>query len=359
MKKTGLVALRNAVKGIGVTFLFFTFLSFLLFSMFCTYGGEAVAAEKQIKLRLAQFTKDNHHSSVAIKWWGDEFMKRTGGKVKVEYYFGQKLVKMKQQFDALRTGMADLGCYVAVWMPAKAPIFTIGGMPGMPTDDFYTTVVAAQKLGKTEAAQKEFTGNNVHFLAAVGHSGDFIYSKKPINRLEDIKGINVATWGYYSHAFKIWGANPVSIPSPEIYDAIKRGVADATNKPLSQGVSMAMYEISPYIMTPKIGVNVVFPLVMNLDTWKRLPPDIQKTATEVSEEFPKKIAEIFEKGDQEAIAKLKEKGATFTKLPDKDVTKMREMVASLLDKWADDMNKKGIPGTELKNKYLGWLQGKN
>ena len=206
---------------------------------------------------------------------------------------------------------------------------------------------------------KEFTGNNVHFLTANGHTGDYIYSDKPINRLDDLKGMSIASWGYYSRAFKIWGAKPASIPSPEIYDALKRGVVNGCNKPLFQGVSMALWEVAPNVMTPKIGLNVVVPLVMNLDTWKKLPPDLKKVVDEVSAEYPKKDAEIFKKIDEDAMAKMKSEGMNFTKLPDEDVAKMKGMVASLWDAWAEDMNKKGIPGTELKDKYYGWLQGKD
>jgi len=345
-------------KGGSVIFMIFVAIFLMFFSMSGIYEGEAQAADAQFTFRLAQFTKETAGESVVMKWWGDEVMKRSGGRIKVEYYFGQKLVKMREQYDALRTGMADVGAYVSVWMPAKAPIFTIGGMPGMPTDDFYTTLVAASKLGKTEAAQKEFTGNNVHFLTANGHTGDYIYSDKPINRLDDLKGMSIATWGYYSRAFMIWGAKPASIPSPEIYDGLKRGVVAGCNKPLFQGVSMAMWEVAPNVMTPKIGVNVVVPLVMNLDTWKKLPPDLKKIVDEVSAEYPKKDAEIFKKIDEDAIAKMKSEGMTFTELPAEDLAKMKEMVTSLWDDWAEEMNKKGLPGTELKNKYYGWLQGK-
>jgi len=358
MKKVRSGVLSSEARCTGVKYFLCIGLLLIFASVLCVHVGDAVAAEEQITLRLAQFTKETAGESIVMKWWGDEVMKRSGGKIKVEYYFGEKLVKMREQYDAIRTGMADLGAYVSVWMPAKAPIFTIGGMPGMPTDDFYTTLVAASKLGKTEAAQKEFTGNNVHFLTANGHTGDYIYSDKPINRLDDLKGMSIATWGYYSRAFVIWGAKPASIPSPEIYDAIKRGVVNGCNKPLFQGVSMALWEVAPNVMTPKIGLNVVVPLVMNLDTWNKLPTELKKVVDEVSAEYPKKDAEDFKKIDEDAIAKMKSKGMNFTQLPDEDIAKMKGMVASLWDEWAEDMNKKGIPGTELKDKYYGWLQGK-
>ncbi|MFC1867577.1 C4-dicarboxylate TRAP transporter substrate-binding protein [Thermodesulfobacteriota bacterium] len=356
MKKVRSGVLSSEAKCAGVKTYLFIALLLMFFSVFCVNVGEAVAADKPIKFRLAQFSKAGAGEGVVMKWWGDEIMKRSGGKIKIEYYFGQKLVKMREQFDAIRTGMADIGTYVSVWMPAKAPIFTIGGMPGMPTDDTYTAVVAATRLGRTKAAQAEFTKNNVHFLTGNGHSGDYIYSNKPINRLADLKGLSVASWGYYSRAFTIWGAKPASIPSPEIYEAIKRGVVNGCNKPLFQAVSIALYEVAPYILMPKIGINVVVPLVMNLDKWKSLPPDVKKIFEEVSAEYPKKHTEIFKKIDEDSIAFMKAKGMTFTKLPDADLAKMKGMAAPLWDKWAEDMDKKGLPGTELKNKYYGWLQ---
>ena len=143
MEKNRLAVVRNKAKGGSVRFVFSIALCLLSFSMLCIHTGEALAADKQITLRLAQFTKATAGESLVMKWWGDEVVKRSEGRIKIEYYFGQKLVKMREQFDAIRTGMADIGAYVSVWMPAKAPIFTIGGMPGMPTDDTYTTVVAA------------------------------------------------------------------------------------------------------------------------------------------------------------------------------------------------------------------------
>lgn len=345
-------------KRINASHMLFIALFLLFFTMFYILAGKALAADAQFTLRLAQFTKANEAESLAMKWWGDEVMKRSGGRIKIEYYFGQKLVKTREQFDAIRMGMADVGGYVSVWMPAKAPIFTIGGMPGMPTDDFYTALVAIDKLGRTKAAQKEFTANNVHFLSGNGHSGDYIYSDRPINRLDDLKGMSIATWGYYSRAFTIWGAKPASIPSPEIYDAIKRGVVNGCNKPLTQGPSMALWEVAPNVMTPKIGINVVTAFVMNLDTWKKLPADLKKIVDEVSAEYPKKSAEIFKINDAKSIAKMKSMGMNFTKLPDKDLAKLKGMVTELWDDWAEDMNKKGLPGTELKDKYFGWLQGK-
>jgi TRAP-type C4-dicarboxylate transport system substrate-binding protein len=283
-------------------------------------------------------------------------MKRSGGRVECKYFFGQKLCKAKEQNQALMKGMADVGALISVWMPAKAPILTIGGMPGMPTEDFYTALYAARELGRTKAAQEEFRRNNLVYLSSHGHSGDLIYSNKQIKRLDDLKGMRIATWGYYSKGFKLWGAEPISMISPEIYDGIKRGVADGCNKAIFQAITLGMHEVAPYVMLPKIGINVVVAFAMNMDSWNKLPPDIKKIVTEISDEFIKQAALIYEKDDKIFYDKCKEKGMTFTRLPDEDVAKMRALVAPLWDEWASDMNKKGLPGKELKDLYYGWLK---
>ena len=79
----------------------------------------------------------------------------------------------------------------------------------------------------------------------------------------------------------------------------------------------------------------------------------------------KKRFSEFQKGSKisknvlsERLKDLVKKGIV-EKIINEELAKMKGMVASLWDNWAEDMNKKGLPGTELKNKYYGWLQGKD
>ncbi len=313
-----------------------------------------VMAEKVITLKVAHFIKEVHPMCRGLKWWGDEVTKRTGGKVQFKYFWASSLAGPPQLYDAIRTGLADMGPILPVLHAAKTPIFTIGAMPGMPTNKFLNAVWAAHQLGKTDAAQAEVKRNGFHFLYGNGHSGDFIFSSKQIKRLEDLKKMRISSFGPFGAAFKIWGSDVTWLGVAETYEGLKRGVVDGANKPLVAGITEALYEVAPYVMLPQIGINVTAVTVMREKTWNKMSPDIQKVMNEVSEEMSYKLAELFDKFDPIFIKQMKGKGMTFTSLPEGDVSKMRQSVKGIWNKWAADMDKKGLPGTELKDKFYNW-----
>ncbi|MFC1869465.1 TRAP transporter substrate-binding protein DctP [Thermodesulfobacteriota bacterium] len=293
-----------------------------LITVFSLHTNKAAAAEKKILLRLVDFVPLKADQAQALKWWGDELMKRTDGRVKCEYYFSQSLIKAKQQFNALSTGIADVGGLQSAWHPAETPLFMLGAMPALPTDSFRVALTAANKLGETASSQAEFKRNNVRFITASGHSGDYIYSTKPIRRVQDMKGLTVASWGYYSRAFKAWGAQPMSVASPEIFEAMKRGVVVGCNKPLLASLAQGMIDVAKYVMLPKIGINTQGPLVMNLDKWNSLPKDIKNIIQGINKEYPEMIAGLYDKSDGFYIKKMKEKGIEFNTLSDEENAKL-------------------------------------
>jgi len=351
MKKTILSIFQ---KGFEVSFLVLFFVSITVFF----FNPGQANAEKLITLKLTHFIKENTPMTNALKWWGEELMKRTGGKVKCKYFFGGALAKPPELLGALSTGMADVGPIIPVLSIAKTPIFTIGALPGAPTEEMYNAVMAAHKIGKTKAGQAEMRRNGLHFLAGHGHSGDFLFSSKPVKRLSDIKGMKISSFGPYAEAFKLWGAQVTWLGVAESYEGLKRGIADGANKPLIAGIIDSLYEVTPYLLEPKLGINVTSALVMNLQTWNKLPNDVKAVVDELSDEFPKKLSDQFAIADPFFAKQMKEKGMIFNRLPDEDVIKMREMMKPIWSKWAENLDKKGLPGTELKDQFYKWcLEG--
>jgi len=282
-------------------------------------------------------------------------MKRSGGKVECEYYFGGSLAQHTELFDAVRTKMADAAPLYACFHVAQFPIFQVHRMPAAPTESTEAAWWAFLQLGYSDWGKAELAKNNLYPVGVTGHSGDYIYSVKQVKGVADLKNMRVATSGPYGDAFKTWGCEPMEMASPEIYEAMKRGLVDACNKPLFQGITLGMHEVAPYISFPKIGFTVLIH-VINLDTWNSLPPDIQNLIDEIAAEMPKVGAEMYKADDEMWLSKMKEEGMTFTTWSDAEAAKAREMVLPLWDKWAEDMTANGLPGTEIKNQYLDWIK---
>jgi len=128
--------------------------------------------------------------------------------------------------------------------------------------------------------QQVFDGYN----AIVGpHTSPFplmdmvFMTKKPINNLEDLKGIKMRVFGPYHCGFlSKAGASPVPMPSPEVPQALKTGVIDgvfsctACCKSFKTWESDAIYE-KPVMLW--VNEN---PIAISKAAFNKLPPDVQQ-----------------------------------------------------------------------------------
>ena len=69
----------------------------------------AAAPAKTVKLTYSNFFPPTHIQSKLPEAWCKEVEKRTEGRVKVQYYAGQTLLKAKQTYDGVVDGIADVG----------------------------------------------------------------------------------------------------------------------------------------------------------------------------------------------------------------------------------------------------------
>jgi len=100
-------------------------------------------------------------------------------------------------------------------------------------------------------------------------------TKRPIAHPDDLIGLRmrVPAGALLADTFKALGAEPVTINSDGIYDALKTGRVDAQENPLALVELFRIDEVVKYVsMTNHMWSG--FNLLAHLPTWKRLPRDI-------------------------------------------------------------------------------------
>jgi TRAP-type transport system periplasmic protein len=100
-------------------------------------------------------------------------------------------------------------------------------------------------------------------------------TKRPIARPSHLVGIRmrVPAGTMVADTFRAFGAEPITINSDGIYDALKAGRVDAQENPLALLELFKLYEVVKYVsMTNHMWSG--FNLLAHLPTWKRLPDDI-------------------------------------------------------------------------------------
>ncbi|MFC1870133.1 TRAP transporter substrate-binding protein [Chloroflexota bacterium] len=293
-------------------------------------------APEPIKMRYSGGLPPTHHMSVDQKWFVDEVTKRTGGLVTVDAYIGAELYKHTECVDAVSAGAIELG------------FASLGNWSGRnPVLGFYNYFLLFPSRDQFERSKDKiapllsplYEEQNVKFLHWFAY-GDMGYiGTKPVVNPEDIKGLvirgmNQATLA----ALEELGAVPAAISAAEVYDALSKGAIDGALSGWSSFNSRKFYEVTDYCSGPFF--TSPWQAFMNLDTWNKLTPDIQKTVMEVAKETE---ARSFEHGRDydKTCLELLEKEVTLTILSKEQEAAWLEFVSPTWDAWLADCDKAG------------------
>lgn len=298
-------------------------------------------------LKFATLVSPKHHSSKVMEFWFiPEIEKRTGGRIKIEYYPGQALGKAKEHYELARKGIADISTIVQGYTPGMFPLSSGIELPFL----FKTGVQGSkifQELGRRGWFDKEYKGVKVISLFTTS-SYHLFMTKKRVERLEDIKGLKIRSFGgYCTPLIEKLGAAPVFVSSPELYLALQRGTVDGTFFMCASGViSYKFHEICKYLIKLH-AIGAGLGLLMNEKVWNELPPDIQKIFLDVGEELTVKVGESYDTNDRKGEEIAREAGMEIIELPPAEKQKWIKAAAPLYEEWVKEMEGKGLPAREF------------
>jgi TRAP-type C4-dicarboxylate transport system substrate-binding protein len=311
---------------------------------------------KPITLIYSEYRPETMGVCKIEKWWGKELEKRTGGRVKVNFYWSSSLVPPYDQMKALGAGIAHVGDYLAGWDPAKAPLFNISMLVPTFTENRYAVAMATRRLAEIPEAKAELERNNVKFLSPSGTFADYLHTRRPVTQMADIKGLKIRSWGPFAEELRLWGAIPVMMPVSEVYPALERGVVDGNNQSMTLIYSSRNFELAKHFMMFNMGMNPGAPLVMNLTMWNSLPPDIKKIVEEVSFGFTEQWVQQWEEEESQAIAKMKAAGCEFHQVTSEHKQELFEKAKPVWDFQAEILNKQGLPGKKIQETYFSYIR---
>ncbi|MGI6318041.1 MAG: hypothetical protein ACOX1J_04825 [Dethiobacteria bacterium] len=138
-----------------------------------------------------------------------------------------------------------------------------------------------------------------------------------------------------------------SLTMAECYEALSRGVVDATFTPVEALKTWRLAEAANYL-TPQLGLNdPIHYIIMNLEVFNSLPEDLQTILEETAYKFWHETGiEAIDNADKEAFDYALEEGMEVIHLPDADRATFLERVSTLQEERAKELDAQGLPGTE-------------
>jgi TRAP-type transport system periplasmic protein len=310
----------------------------------CFIAPPASAQDKGITLRYSTFFPVSHPNAAISDQWCKEVEKRTNGKVKVRHYAGATLTSPQQTYDSILSGVVDIGNCVLGYTMGKFPLSEILDYPlGYPSG-LVATRLTNEFYNKFKP--KEFNDVKVLYFHAQG-PGILHTTKKPVNTLEDLKGMKIRTFGSNASFMSLLGGSPVAMPMGDAYDALSKGVADGLMCGYEALKGWKLGEVVKY-STENYGTayTATFIVAMNKNKWNSLPPDVQKTIEAINAEWIEKQGKLWDTMDQEGKDYILKRGNKIITLSAEENQKWAAKAQPLFDEYVKKMKEKGLPGED-------------
>ncbi|MCP4664871.1 MAG: TRAP transporter substrate-binding protein [Deltaproteobacteria bacterium] len=314
----------------------------LAFGAVSVFGVTAVQAGA-IDLAYANFFPPTHIQAKLGASWAKEIEKRTKGKVKITYHPGSVLLNPKNMWDGVLKGRADIGMGVFAYNRGIFPSLEAIDLPmGYPSGKVATRVI---NDFYNKFNPKELSSVKVMYLHA--HGPGLLHSQKPVKKLEDMKGLKVRSTGSSAALVKEMGGVPVTMGQKGAYEALQKGVANATLSPIEVLKGWKQAEVIKYTTECySVGYTAGFYVVMNIKKWNALPADVQKVVAAVSKEWIAKHGDAWDSSDKAGRDFTLAKGNKIIPLSKSEGARWAKATQPVIDKYVKEKSAKGLPAKE-------------
>jgi TRAP-type C4-dicarboxylate transport system substrate-binding protein len=285
--------------------------------------------------------------------WAKEIEKRTGGQVKITLFPGGTLTPAPTCYDGVVKGISDLGMSVLGYTKGKFPLTEVIDLPLGYTNGMAATRLINRYYEKFKP--REFDEVKVMYLHA--HGPGILHSKKPVSRLEEVKGLRIRCTGTAAKVVSALGGTPVSLPMGETYDALNRGMVDGSMAPMESLEGWKWGEVVKST-TESYGsaYSTGFFVVMNKEKWNAIPADLQKTIEKVNQEWIDRTGKVWDDIDKSGKEFSLKLGNKIIPLSKEENQKWSKAATPVLDEYVKAMKEKGLPGDEALKFCLDFLK---
>lgn len=234
----------------------------------------AQAADKLLLKTPIAFGSHLPALGTPIVWVADQLKLVSDGKMKMKIYEPGKLVSPKEILDAVSTGKVNSGYSTAGYWQGKMPAAALfSAVPFGPEAGEYMAWLYYGNGMNLYQEMYDNAGYNVKVLPCAIISPETSgWFSKPIEKPEDLKGLNMRFFGLGADVMEKLGVGTVQLPGGEIFGALEKGAIDASE--FSQPAidqRLGFHKIVKYNYFPGWHQQAtVFELLINKDTWGKM-----------------------------------------------------------------------------------------
>jgi TRAP-type transport system periplasmic protein len=279
----------------------------------------------------------------------------SGGSLEIEMHPGGALGPGPAVYENVVAGAQDLGFSLHGYTPGRFPVAQVVELPFMFPDG--AAEQATEALWELYEEFPEFQAeyDDVKVIAMWTHEpGQLWTSGERVEALEDVGGLVIRAPGPVSaNLIEELGASAESMPAPESYDALERGVIDGVMIGENGVRDFSLYEVLDFGVACDCYTSPMF-VVMNLDRWEQLSSEQQGLIDEFAgRPLSIQAAQAYDAARAQAVEVLDDAGIEMVDLGADELERWRDTAQPVIDGWIADREAEGVPAGDMVDRLLG------
>ncbi len=295
---------------------------------------------REIKAKLASEEIEGDFMTVFAQEFAKEMKVWSDGKIDISVYPFGTLGDTRDINELCQIGVVDFVFSDYAWISSFVPQAQVLALHYIwPREKITEVLHWVVKNGETmKILEEKFRNNGLVPLAIMFEGWQWITSKKPINSMNDMKGLKLRLMSskILVENYKAYGASPTPMQYGEIYGGLQTGIIDAQMQPIFGNYSMKFFEVTDYETLlwaePFLGIPVA-----NMKFFDSLPKNAQDKMRQYWLDAiltSKKWVDERTTGDEEKI--LKEKpSTTFTVLSEDKIAEFMTVAKTVYPKFVE------------------------
>jgi TRAP-type C4-dicarboxylate transport system substrate-binding protein len=309
------------------------------------------ASADTYRLKIASGHNMNwHFIQIAHDYFVPELKKRvaerTPHKVEILEGWASSILKATEVLEGTQSGIVDLGYFCYCHEGGKLalhnfPYYAPFASPSPEVANKATRRVYDQIPALHEILEKD---NNQRHLAIMPIDNYDIIAKFEFTRVDQAKGRKFGGAGPNLPWVERMGGIPVSVTGPEFYTAFQTGLFEGAIAFVSIMDSLKLYPIAPYYVRVNLGSMSIFGLDVNLNSFNKLPKDVQDILVETARDMEIKGGPFTQEVTDKYMAIIEKNGAKIINFPEEERTKWAELLKDWPNERAGEIEKEtGAP----------------
>jgi len=295
------------------------------------------SANAQTVFKAADIHPDGYPTVEAVIYMGKLLEERTKGRLSIKEFNNAVLGGEKDTIEQTQFGVIDFNRVSSAQFNNVVPETKVYGLPFLFRSVEHMRKTVDGPIGEEILAAFEAKG--VVALCYYDSGARSFYTKKPIAKLADMKGMKIRVqqsdmWVAMMQAF---GANPTPMAFGEVYSAIQTGVVDGAENNWPSYESSRHFEVAKYYTMTEHSLQPEV-LVMSKKSWDKLSADDQKLVRQAAKESVVKMRELWDAREKASEAKVRAAGSIVSSV---EKAEFQAAMKPVYDKYVtDDVMKK-------------------